>query len=194
MKRMFIGILILAATSYSMLAQEHQITGGVGVLSTNYIADVFFNVSKNVINGLVGSEAKLENQKMIGEFRLGYAYYPTERLSVGATASILQTISDTVSNGATTGDLSTTYLTVAAESTLTYLSLKNIRLYGLLGAGITNMDSKYSGGSSNQSDGTTFFNFHVSPIGITFGNQFGGTAEIGFGYRGLFSFGVYYRL
>ena len=188
--------MLLAAAFYNVSAQEQQFTAGVGVLSSNYIADNFFSVTKNVIGGLAGSDTKLENQKMIGEFRLGYAYYPIERVSIGATVSLLQTISDAVSNGTTTGDFSSTYLTFAGESSVTYFSRRNFRLYGLLGAGITNMNSKYSADATagNDTDGTTFFNFHVSPIGVTFGNQFGGTAEFGFGYRGIVSLGVYYRL
>lgn len=189
-----LSILLLAAALYNVSAQEQQITAGVGVLSTNYIADTFFDVTKNIIGGLAGSDTRLENQRAVGEFRVGYAYYPINWVSVGGTASFLQTKSDAVSNGTTTGNFSSTYLTFAAESTLTYLSRRNIRLYGLLGAGITNMNSEYSAGANKDSDGTTYFNFHVSPIGIAFGNQFGGTAEIGLGYRGIVSLGVYYRL
>ena len=194
MKKNFLAILLVTATFYSSNAQQHHFSGGVGVLSTNYIADTFFNVAKNVISDLAGSDTKLENQKSVGELRLSYAYYPIEKLSVGASASFLQTTSDAVSGGVTTGDYSSTYLTFAAEGTYTYLSRRNIRLYGLLGAGISNMNSKYTTGRSSESDGTNYFNFHVSPIGVTFGKQFGGTAEIGFGYRGVFSLGVYYRL
>ena len=62
MKKKFLAILLVTATFYSSNAQQHHFSGGVGVLSTNYIADTFFNVAKNVISDLAGSDTKLENQ------------------------------------------------------------------------------------------------------------------------------------
>lgn len=196
MRVILFTVLFTAASILSAKAQEHQFSVGVGGLSTNSFADILINVAKSVVGDMVGSDAKLENQRAVGEFRVGYAYYPIERVSVGATASFLQTTSDAVSEGSVTGDYSSTYLTFAAEGTYTYLTRNNIRLYGLLGAGLTNLNSKYTTGGESQreSDPTNYFNFHVSPIGITFGKQFGGTAEVGFGYRGIISLGLYYRL
>jgi hypothetical protein len=84
-------------------------------------------------------------------------------------------------------------LTFAAEGAYSYFSRGNVRLYGLLGAGFTNLDSTYRGEGGDDSDAVNYFNFHVSPIGIAFGKQFGGTAEVGIGYRGIVSLGLYYK-
>lgn len=194
MRKILFAALLLMGLSWHVQAQEHQVSAGVGVLSSNHIADTFFSVTKALISGLAGSDTKLENQRSLGELRLGYAYYPIERVSIGATASYLRTASDAVRNGTATGEYTSTYLTFAAEGTYSYLSKRNVRLYGLLGAGITNLNSSYTGESQNTSDAVNYFNFHVSPIGIAFGKQFGGTAEIGVGYRGIVSLGLYYRL
>lgn len=182
--------LLLMSIQFRAHAQEHQVSAGVGVLSTNQIADVFFNVAQDMISELTGSDADLENRRSVGEFRVGYAYHPIERVSVGATFSYLQTIADAVTDGTVTGDYKSQYLTFAAEGTFYYLSRENIRLYGLLGAGLTNLSSDYRGNDRN----ANVFNLHVTPIGIAFGNRFGGTAEIGFGYRGVFSLGLFYKL
>lgn len=182
--------MLLMSISYRVYAQEHQVTTGVGVLSTNQIADVFFSVAKDMISDLAGSNTDLENKRSVGEFRVGYAYHPIERFSVGASVSYLQTIADAVTDGTVQGEYKSRYLTVAAEGTYYYLSRRNVRLYGLIGAGLTNLSSDYRGDDA----ANNVFNLHVSPIGITFGNRFGGTAEIGFGYRGIFSLGLFYRL
>ena len=193
MKKILFAVLLLMGTSYHVHAQKHQVSAGVGAPSTNHIADVFFTVTKDLISNLAGSDTNLENQRSLGEFRLGYAYYPLERLSVGATASILHTSSDAVRNGVTAGEYTSRYLTFAAEGAYSYFSRGNVRLYGLLGAGFTNLDSTYRGEGKDDSDAINYFNFHVSPIGIAFGKQFGGMAEVGIGYRGIVSLGLYYK-
>lgn len=196
MRKVLFAVVLLLGISYHVQAQRHQISAGVGAPSSNHIADVFFTATKHLVSSLVGSDTRLENERSLGEFRVGYAYYPIERLSVGATASILRTSADAVREGTTTiGEYTSMYLTFAAEGTYTYLLRENVQLYGLLGAGFTNLNSEYDGeGSSNDGrDGVNYFNFHISPIGIAYGQQFGGTAEIGVGYRGFVSLGLYYK-
>ena len=193
MKKILFAVLLLMGTTYYVQAQEHQVSVGFGAPSSNHIADLFFTVAKNLITGLAGSGTELENKQSLGEFRAGYAYYPTERVSVGATVSILQTTSDAVRSGTSSGEYTTRYLTFAAEGTYNYLTRESFRLYGLIGAGVTNLNASYTGQGQNERDNANAFNFHVSPIGAAFGRQFGGTAEVGFGYRGIVSLGLFYK-
>ena len=193
MKKILFAVLLLMGMSYYVQAQEHQVSVGFGAPSSNHIADLFFTVAKDMITGLAGGDSGLENKRSVGEFRAGYAYYPTERMSVGATVSILQTAADAVRSGTSSGEYSTRYLTFAAEGTYNYLTREKFRLYGLIGAGVTNLNARYTVQGQNESDNANVFNFHLSPIGAAFGRQFGGTAEVGFGYRGIVSLGLFYK-
>lgn len=188
-KLLFISAFIfVCSNSYS---QEHQISAGYGVGSSNQILDVF----ENIISTIFVPNASLNETSSMGEFRLAYAYTPKEKWHFGVAFSYSQTDYDVANNGAKIGEQTNSYYTMAAETSYSYLKKEKLNLYSLLGAGATVAKSEQSQNSTNTSEDSTdtIFNFQVTPFGISYGKQWGGFAEVGFGYRGILSFGAFYN-
>ncbi len=175
--------------------QEHRFSAGVGTLTTNQFDDFFSAVARNIAGGIFNGSS-IENGSDLGEFRFSYAFTPGRRLAWGATISYNLSKYDIIKNSAKQGAQTSAYYTFAGEGTYYYLQKDWIRLYGLLGAGITMVGSKQKdlGGAVIDSETQSFFNFQVTPVGLSVGRRLGGFAELGFGYRGVASIGAYYRL
>ncbi|QAA80537.1 hypothetical protein EI546_01795 [Aequorivita sp. H23M31] len=190
-KILFVGaFLFLCSHSYS---QKHQISAGMGIGSSNQILDVM----ESAFSPIFFSSSTLNQTSEIGEFRLSYAYTPLERWHYGATVSYSSTNFDVNFDQEKIGEQVNTYYTLAAETSYSYLKKEKVNMYALVGAGATFGTSKKQIQHSDYDvDGDyhdTFFNFQVTPIGVSYGKQWGGFAELGFGYRGIFSFGVFYN-
>lgn len=186
------AILFISIKSYS---QEHQISAGMGVGSTSQILDGLRSIGSAFSAIFLNSNA-LVNTKTVGEFRLSYAYVPKERWTFGGTFSYNHSEFDVIApRDGKIGEQAIDYYTIAAESSFYYLQKERLRLYGLMGAGATfGTASQHNYETATHSRANqTFFNFQITPIGVSYGKQWGGFAELGFGYRGVLSCGVYYR-
>jgi len=143
------------------------------------------------------SPASLSETSELGEFRLAYAYTPKERWHYGGVVSFSQKMYDLSYNHEKIGERVNTYYTVAAEASYSYLKKEKLDMYALLGAGATFRSSKQTQHSSVENDAKdqdSLFNFQITPVGARYGKQWGAFAELGFGYRGVFSFGAFYNL
>lgn len=187
----FCVLLFLGNQSYS---QEHQISAGMGVGSTSQIFDGLRSIGSAFSAMFLNSNA-LVNTKTVGEFRLSYAYAPKKRWTFGGTFSYNHSEFDVIARNGKIGEQVNDYYTLGAESSFYYLQKNRLRLYGLMGAGATfasATQNNFETDTHSRSNGT-FFNFQVTPIGVSYGKQWGGFAELGIGYRGILSFGAYYR-
>jgi|26BtaG_2_1085354.scaffolds.fasta_scaffold00130_1 hypothetical protein len=185
-------LIFLSANSYS---QEHKLSAGMGLGSTNQILDIFQVVGTG-FTAITLNSNYLSQTKNRGEFRLAYAYTPKNRWSYGAAFSYSRSDFDVINQEGKIGEQASSYYTLAAETTYYYMKKEKTKLYGLLGAGATfiNMDVTDSASQSSTRSNDSFFNFQITPIGVSYGKNWGGFAEIGVGYRGLFSFGVFVDL
>lgn len=191
-KFLTVGAVLLACSqTYS---QKHQISAGMGIGSSNQILDVL----ESSFSPIFFATSTLNQTSELGEFRISYAYTPEEKWHFGGTLSYSSTNFDVNYNQEKIGKQVNTYYTLAAETGYSYLKKEKLDLYALLGAGATfGTSKKQTQNSSFAIDDyyhDTFFNFQVTPIGVRYGKQWGGFAELGFGYRGIFSFGIFYNL
>lgn len=187
--------LIFLMFGFKSNAQQHQISGGMGVGSTtqilNGIAEFGSAFSSMFFNGAYST-----NTRNTGEFRLSYAYTPKERWHFGGTFSYNHADADIYKTDEKIGDRHNDFYTFAGETSYSFLNKEKVKLYALVGAGVTfGTTSKtiYHPIETYTNSGT-LFNFQISPFGIQFGKEWGGFAELGFGYRGLISFGMFYNL
>lgn len=189
-KKLFIIAVFLTLCSHSY-SQKHQISAGMGLASSNQILDVF----ESSLTFLFVQGSALNETGQVGEFRIAYAYIPQERWRFGGSLSFSQTDYDVIHDQLKHGEQANSYYTLAAESSYAYLKREKFNMYALVGAGATFRNSKqinfYLGEDETLSD--TLFNFQITPIGASYGKQWGGFAELGFGYRGIFSFGLFYN-
>src|SRR5690554_1632181 len=177
--------------------QKHQISPGFGVLTTNSFLDIISNVGKNTVGGVIDG-SKLKNKRYVGDFRISYAYDISNSFSMGMTLSYLKASGDYYKSGEFVGDQRINYYSVGAEATFYYMKRDHIKLYGLLGGGATMMNKEDRPKDPNEEASQrnhAYFNLQISPFGIAAGGKkIGAFAEFGFGYRGMFSTGMYFRL
>jgi len=194
MKRQLIilaGLLVFTMGTAGAQGQKHEVFGGVGIWSTNTIIDTFSDI---IVSGITGGAYTSKNDNYIGDFQLGYKYSPSPRIAVGATFAYAYNNSDAYINNTKNGEFDDNYFTFAAELEYRYVSQPKLVLYGSVGAGATIMKQKYTSDTGKSSDADkTYFNFQVSPIGIKYGNRFGVFGELGFGYKGILSVGIFGR-
>lgn len=193
MKKLIIvgGFLLL---SLQLHAQEHEISAGMGLGSTVQILDEFLSFGY-AFSAVYFNSSYLDKTKNLGEFRLAYAYTPKERWHFGGAFSYNLSEFEAVKRGEKFGEQTNTYYTLAGEASYSFLKKEKLKLYALFGMGATFgsvKQTRYAQEDVVRSHGT-MFNFQITPIGIRYGKQWGGFAEMGFGYRGLLSFGAFYR-
>lgn len=185
--------LFFSFTSYS---QRQQVSAGVGIASSTQILDGFLEVGSNLFTFGFFDTPRITNTRNIGEIRVSYAYFPQERWSFGGTLSYNHSDSDVFYKEDKIGDRNNNFYTLAAETSFSFLNKEKVKLYALLGAGVTYAsitETSYDPSETSDFSGA-LFNFHVTPLGIQIGNKWGGFAEAGFGYRGIVSAGMFYNL
>lgn len=195
MRNLMLLLSLLLIANFTSYSQKHQVSGGVGIASSSQIMDAFLEFA-SIFPFSMYDSPRIVNTQNIGEFRVSYAYTPQERWSFGGTLSYNHSKSDVFYKEREIGKRTNNFITLAGETGFNYLNREKIRLYALVGAGLTyavisETDHELRE-TFDSSDG--IFNFHVSPIGIQIGQKWGGFAEAGFGYRGLLSAGVFYNL
>jgi len=123
---------------------------------------------------------------------INYKYYLSNNVTIGGTIAYENNSNANIGGGS--------YLSFVPEFTYTYLDTKEdrvrVKLYGGASFGLTvyqdlnpytSIDNVHHDGSGPEPTG------QVTPFGIRIGRRFAGFAEIGYGYKGLFSFGLSYR-
>lgn len=177
--------------------QKHQISPGFGVLTTNSFLDIISNVGKNTVGGVIDG-SKLKNKRYVGDFRISYAYDISNSFSMGMTLSYLKASGDYYKSGEFVGDQRINYYSVGADATFYYMKKTHIKMYGLIGVGASFVDEEDRSVVPEEKitdNSFAYINFQISPFGIAAGGErIGAFAEFGFGYRGLFSTGLYVRL
>src|SRR5690554_7003149 len=85
MKRLVLLISAVGLLNFSY-GQNHQISAGAGLLSTNAAFSILSKIGQN-LSGSVFNGTTTTNGKFFGEFRGTYAYSPLKWLAIGTTFS-----------------------------------------------------------------------------------------------------------
>lgn len=195
MKNKFLLISTFLFLSIQSYSQNHRISSGWGFGSTSQILDIFREIGSG-FSAIAFDSDYITKTKNVGEYRLGYAYTPKNRWNFGASFSYNYSEFDIFNSEEKIGEQSNAYYTLAAETSYYYMNKERTKLYGLLGLGATFVDLEAKDYINQTSEKSTdsFPNYHFTPIGVSYGKNWGGFAEIGFGYRGLFSCGLFLNL
>lgn len=165
------SIAIQQDINYSVLEHRHEFRFAAGFVSTipNYVNATIYpwydpsHTMEDVINTVITS--------VIPAVNIGYNYRFCERFAMGVT---LATDFEWYHSG-------------MVNFQLYYLKAHKFEFYGDLGLGATLCSE------IDRDDMQVFPNFGIYPIGLKFGNKFGGFVELGYGYKGLMNFGVFLR-
>ncbi len=184
-------MIILVAPALHAQSHRHEINAGVGLWSSNQI----INALSDVIVTAVPIGVAVKNSVSYGAWHAAYRYNLTSRFSLGGVLAVDYNTSDGYFHNVKTGVFNSYYYTLAAEATFHYVQTAVVQLYATAGAGASLYDQKYTadGSGRRESDSLLFFNFQATPIGIKIGKAVGGFAELGVGYKGIVSAGVFAR-
>ncbi|MGB3343598.1 MAG: hypothetical protein WBA61_06785 [Aequorivita sp.] len=127
------AVLLLCSNSYS---QEHQVSAGMGIGSTNQILDGFLSFG-SVFSSVFFDSSYHDKTKNIGEFRVAYAYTPKEKWHFGGAFSYNYSEFDIIHKEEKLGEQTNSYYTLEAETSYSFLKKEKLNLYVLLGAGAT---------------------------------------------------------
>lgn len=192
MKKIILTALMAASLSFGSNAQSlrSEVHGGIGILSSSSIVDLFSDVLVTAVSaGLYSEEASFSVTTY-----LGYKYKIKERISIGATYAYAYGSSDAVINHEPAGSFRNNYHTAALELEYSWLLRPRLCLYSAVGVGATVFQQRYTPTEGETvRNSTASFDFQLSPIGIKYGEVFGFFAEAGFGYKGILSAGVFGR-
>ncbi|MDR1762308.1 MAG: hypothetical protein LBR55_07645 [Bacteroidales bacterium] len=202
MKNLFFATItiILLSTTYTQAQDDshgHELNLGIGILSTANLTFGFADMFVQSISQTVGEEVVFSKKTASPVFHVNYKYWFGTHLALGATLAAGTDNSDFTQkthNGVVidTGEMNRFIATLAPEITFNYLNLRRFKLYGLAGIGCSyyKIDVNYDKADDKSSD-RFLFDFQLTPIGLKFGNHFGGFAEAGFGYKGIIGIGLF---
>lgn len=190
MKKLIFGLLFSCLLLTGVYAQQgrHEIRAGYGVGTSNeFINSLKDMQNTDMTNGLVSGDKTFK-----GAFQLGYKYSVTDKVNLGLGLAYEWANANTYLNMNKAGKLNSDYYTIAAEMDYVYFRRENFTFYSTFGAGATIYDQEYkTDNGQKDTENKVNFNFQVSPVGIKYGDKFGFFGEIGFGYKGIFNFGLF---
>lgn len=197
MKHLLIcGFSLLSLSAMAQSQEEkiyrNEVAVGYGFFNTSQMINIFSDALATAITG--GDYAKT-NSTWTGNFNVSYKFATAKRFSLGLTYAHTKNTADISVHDVPSGISSTNYHTLAGEFQYNYISKPYFRIYSILGAGVTSYTEKYKpNAGSTETNSAAHFNFQITPIGVKVGNRIGFFGELGFGYKGLISAGLYARL
>ena len=184
----------LFMTQANAQSKKHEIDLGAGLGSSNQLIET---MSDLIISGLP-FQVKMENGSYVGALHAGYKYSLTDRFALGPVFAYDRGTKDAInkSTNSKQGKFTSNFYTLSLEADYKYINQPSFKLYSLVGAGGTLLNQVYKADGTNAEDKSgnqAFFNFQLTPIGVKFGDSFGAFAELGFGYKGILSAGLFCR-
>jgi hypothetical protein len=173
--------------------RSHEISFGVGVMSTSNVSFRFADMFAQIVSGGIG-QVKFEEVSISPVYNLNYRYWIKPKFAIGATLVFGTEKSVGMVAGKYDGNLNRYYSNLTAEVTFNYINRPYLKLYGLGGAGLLYLKQTYTPENRvKEKDSLCAFDFQVTPIGIKAGNKFGAYLEAGFGYKGIISAGIFHK-
>ena len=189
-------IALLTLSSYGVQAQTEKTSElgiGYGIITSNAIGNLLGDF---VVGATTG--AKSENHQYAGASFINYNYAIKDNFTVGGELAYERITKDIKRGGVKDGKQTDNAFTIAATSKYSYIAKPKFRMYSGIGLGYTTIQGKFEpvkGSSSKATKGNDGqFGYHVTGLGFRFGNKVAFNAELGFGYKGIFNFGLNYQL
>ncbi|MBE3112168.1 MAG: hypothetical protein IMZ46_16960 [Acidobacteria bacterium] len=181
--------LIAAFVSTAGFAQtrKHDFSLSYGVLSIDQLTDILTDVLTIVIT--LGTFSK-DNMKYTGVPFLTYHYSSNSHFGFGFAIGGYQSTGDLQVLDETVGDFKETNYIGALEIDYHWVMKKGFQLYSGAGVGVRFRKGTYNDLDSTETVSKTLPTFHVNALGLRVGGKVGFFAELGTGYKGIFSAGL----
>jgi len=193
------GFIFLFGLSYSLCAQNQKgsqsISAGIGIVSPEMINDMTEDMIRGVA-GVFGYDLIIVNRTYTPTFSLAYQRAFANRCILSGVGTYEKAAGDYQINNEIKGNFRRQTFTIATEGKILYLNDKGVSLYGTIGVGYSfnyhhiNKPKEWVNITPRKNHLNGFF----SPIGVCFGEKFGGFFEAGYGYKGILNTGISYRL
>ncbi|QNL51916.1 outer membrane beta-barrel protein [Olivibacter sp. SDN3] len=164
---------------------------GYGVATANSIEDVIADI---IVTTATGGSYNVADSRYTGAIFGGYRAYITERLEFGGTFVYENSSKDLLSGSTKAGDISTNTYAVLAELKYNYINHRHFRLHSGIGAGVAHARSSTKDDVIIEKDKATDFAYQVDAIGISYGNPFSISLNVGYGYKGIANLVLAYKL
>lgn len=190
-----IFIVIFFISIGNITAQEfkkNELNIGLGVWNTNntiYAYKDAFSKSFQV-NG-----REFKNRTSSPVIHAGYKRWVGKNIGIGLTFAAGTGTSQLHENNVSIGNINRSYMSIDGELIINYIDKDFFKVYVLLGSGILLTNQKYApSGGSNVSSSHSNFDFQITPIGVKLGRNIGFFGELGFGYKGVISGGLFLKI
>ena len=198
MKNIFIIIVVLfflVPVSNAQSDFSNEIKVGYGTISSNRIVGFFGDIL--VYPGTLGT-LEYDDYQLLGTLFLEYNHSFNNWFELGGIFAYERISKNAYSNSVILGKETNNIYTIGVQAGFNYLDKEVVKLYSQLGLAYTFTANSFNEELENSNvklDKDIFhsFNFHVSAIGVRVGKQFGVSAELGFGYKGIANIGIGYR-
>jgi opacity protein-like surface antigen len=194
-KKLLITATIISLAQFAA-SQEHfnEISINYGIATTDDVSTAFGNIFEDIVYDIFGDSTQ-HNNSSTGVFLLTYQHQFSKIISAGPVFGFELLETDVTYNDKTIGTIKHNSFTLGIEGRVDYLNREYFGMYLGLGVGATLIKVKSSSDDTDAADvdPNSHFNFHVTALGFRIGKQFGGIAELGYGYRGIANAGLFYR-
>lgn len=191
MKTKMFGLLFafwLIFSGISAQQGKHEIRGGYGVGTSNEFINGLEDMQvTDVTKAFVSGDKTFK-----GTFQLGYKYGLSDRFNLGLNLSYERAAATTFLDKGRVGKLKSNYYTVAGEADYIHIRREGFTFYSTAGIGAIFYNQQYVKDECTKDTADKVnFNFQISPVCVKYGDRLGFFGEIGFGYKGIFNFGMF---
>ena len=194
-RKLLITGMIICMTQF-VFSQEHfnEISFNYGIATTDDVSTAFGTIFEDIVYDIFGDSTQFSNSST-GVFLFTYQHQFSKIISAGPVLGYELLTTDVTYNDKSIGTIKHNSFTIGIEGRIDYLNREYFGMYLGLGVGATLIKVKSSSDDTDAGDidPNSHFNFHVTALGFRVGKQFGGIAELGYGYRGIANAGLYYR-
>ncbi len=192
MKRVFTTLMILCMCQCAWAQYRHEFSLSYGLLTANQMFDLSSDIAYD--NNTI-EKYNRQNVKGTGGFFLSYKNAFTDRLSAGVTFGIEQNKGDLFLNDRAIGSYTRRFTLLALEGEYRYTEGDLFQLFSGAGLGFNFGQEKFDPVTGpEEKDSLGLLTWQVNAIGLRIGDQLGASLALGFGYRGVINFGIFYQL
>ena len=190
MKKILVMMVAALMATVNVSAQnekKHEIDAFYGFGSAS---DIFSSITSS-FSAAAGSQASF-----FGPIGVEYYYHVSPVVAVGGVASYAKCKAEDKKTHK--DDLNESFITVMPSVKFNWLRRKSFGMYSALSAGLMFLsvsfdDSVKAADPDAQKETKAKFMFHATALGVEFGGNLRGFAELGFGEKGLLCAGLRYK-
>lgn len=193
LKRLFKPVLALTLAAVVFTGagfgqtRQHDVSVSCGFLSIDQMADLLGSALIVVVT--LGTFKK-DNLSYSAVPFLTYHYSANSKFGFGAAVGGYTSSGELLVLDSVAGDFKEQNYVVAAELDYHWVMRPGFQIYSGAGFGVRYRHGTYRDAEETNTENRVLPTFHLNALGVRFGNKVGFFAELGAGYKGLFSVGL----